>query len=157
MNFSKYLLSLQEGYEESTNTNEDIGMPVDESGFDFGVDKTNLPEKEGFEAAHAAAEKFATATDGKKEDVDVDLSIDLSMPKDVSGFSESSIEDECEMDCVDPATIPAVPAEEDQFSDAGDEGEGSSNPSDAELAANDDVVVDDESIEESATDWNDLF
>lgn len=156
MNFSKYLLSLQEGYDESTN--EDIGMPVDESGFDFGVDKTNLPEEEGFEAARTAAEKFATATDGKKEDVDIDLSIDLSMPKDVSGFSESSIEDdECEMDCVDPATIPAVPAEEDQFSDDGDEGEGGSTPSDAELAANDDVVVDDESIEESATDWNDLF
>lgn len=150
MNFSKYLLSLQEGYDESTN--EDIGMPVDESGFDFGVDKTNLPEEEGFEAARTAAEKFATATDGEKDTADVDLSIDLSMPKDVSGFSESSIEeDECEMDCIDPATVPATNEEEDQYSDT-DDGEVNSNPSDAELAANDD-----ESIEESTTGWDDLF
>ena len=42
MSFSKYLMSLQEGYDESIFESKDIEMPVDESGFDdgvFGVDK----------------------------------------------------------------------------------------------------------------------
>lgn len=154
MSFSKYFMSLQEGYVEPANEHKDIEMPVDESGFDdgvYGVLKTELPSEEGFKAACKAADDFANASDGG-QDVDVDLNIDIALPKDVSGFNESFDMEGGEEPVVDPNTVPAVPEEEDQFSDPDDDEAAVGSVSDAELAADDD-----ESIEESSTGWDDLF
>lgn len=158
MSFSKYFMSLQEGYVEPTVEHKDIEMPVDESGFEdgvYGVLKTEHPSEEGFKAAAKAADDFGNASDGG-QDVDIDLNIDIALPKDVSGFDES-FDVECgeEEVPVDPNTIPAVPEEKDQFAEP-EEGEAViGSVSDAELAADDDIG--DESIEESATGWDDLF
>lgn len=156
MSFSKYFMSLQEGYVEPIVEHKDIEMPVDESGFDdgvYGVDKTELPSEEGFKAAAKAADDFANASDGG-QDVDIDLNIDIALPKDVSGFDES-FDAECGEVPVDPNTVPAVPEEKDQFANP-EEGEAAiGSVSDAELAADDDIT--DGSIEESVTGWEDLF
>ena len=161
MSFSKYLMSLQEGYDESIFESNDIEMPVDESGFDdgvFGVDKMERPSEEGFEAARKAANAFTNASDG--ENTDVDMIMNIAMPKDISGFSESFDVEGCEgEDCnnVDPNTIPAIPEEKDQFSEPSDGEAAAGSVSDAELASNDDDIIVKGSFEESATDWDDLF
>lgn len=161
MSFSKYLMSLQEGYDESIFESKDIEMPVDESGFDdgvFGVDKMERPSDEGFEAARKAANAFTNASDG--ENTDVDMIMNIAMPKDISGFSESFDVEGCEgEDCnnVDPNTIPAIPEEKDQFSEPSDGEAAVGSVSDAELASNDDDIIGEESFEESATGWDDLF
>ena len=153
MNFSKYLLTLQEGYlDESVypETN-DIEMPVDESGFEgFGVDKTSAPSEEGFAAARKAADEFVDAPD--TELIDVDLNLDIAMPKDTSGFDES-FDASCEdgEECVDPNTVPAIPEEDDQFSEP-DEEPAVGSISDEELASDDDDI-----IGESFTGYEDLF
>lgn len=162
MSFSKYLMSLQEGYDESIFESKDIEMPVDESGFDdgvFGVDKMERPSEEGFEAARKAANAFTNASDG--ENTDVDMIMNIAMPKDISGFSESFDVEGCEgEDCnnVDPNTIPAIPEEKDQFSEPSDSEAAVGSVSDTELASNDDdIIIGEESFEESATGWDDLF
>ena len=159
MSFSKYLMSLQEGYDESIFESKDIEMPVDESGFDdgvFGVDKMERPSEEGFEAARKAANAFTNASDG--ENTDVDMNMNIAMPKDISGFSESFDVEGCE-DCsnVDPNTIPAIPEEKDQFSEPSDGEAAVGAVSDAELASDDDDIIGEGSFEESATGWDDLF
>ena len=160
MSFSKYLMSLQEGYDESIFESKDIEMPVDESGFDdgvFGVDKMERPSEEGFEAARKAANAFTNASDG--ENTDVDMIMNIAMPKDISGFSESFDVEGCEGEnCnnVDPNTIPAIPEEKDQFSEPSDSEAAVGSVSDAELASDDDIIGE-ESFEESATGWDDLF
>lgn len=161
MSFSKYLMSLQEGYDESIFESKDIEMPVDESGFDdgvFGVDKMERPSEEGFEAARKAANAFTNASDG--ENTDVDMIMNIAMPKDISGFNESFDVEGCEGEnCnnVDPNTIPAIPEEKDQFSEPSDSEAAVGSVSDAELASDDDIIIGEESFEESATGWDDLF
>ena len=160
MSFSKYLMSLQEGYDESIFESKDIEMPVDESGFDdgvFGVDKMERPSEEGFEAARKAANAFTNASDG--ENTDVDMNMNIALPKDTSGFNESFDVEGCEGEnCnnVDPNTIPAIPEEKDQFSEPSDSEAAVGSVSDAELASDDDIIGE-ESFEESATGWDDLF
>lgn len=161
-------MSLQEGYTEPTVS--DIEIPVDESGFgadDSGFSKPNddqygelkmdKPEEEGFEAAKNAANQFTNASDG--QGTGVDMVMNVALPKDTSGFSEDAEEDETSDVVVDPNTVPAVPEEEDQFSDPTDPEE--NNPtgavSDAELASDDEVTIPEESIGESFTGWDDLF
>ena len=162
MSFSKYFMSLQEGYDESIFESKDIEMPVDESGFSdgvFGVDKMERPSEEGFEAARKAANAFTNASDG--ENTDVDMIMNIALPKDTSGFSESFDVEGCEgEDCnnVDPNTIPAIPEEKDQFSEPSDSEAAVGSVSDTELASNDDdIIIGEESFEESATGWDDLF
>lgn len=161
MSFSKYLMSLQEGYDESIFESKDIEMPVDESGFDdgvFGVDKMERPSEEGFEAARKAANAFTNASDG--ENTDVDMIMNIAMPKDISGFNESFDVEGCESDnCnnVDPNTIPAIPEEKDQFSEPSNGEAAVGSVSDAELASDDDDIIGEGSFEESATGWDDLF
>lgn len=159
MSFSKYLMSLQEGYDESIFESKDVEIPVDESGFGddtFGVDKMDLPSEEGFEAARKAANAFSNASDG--ENTDVDMNMNVALPKDTSGFNESFDVEGCE-DCnnVDPNTVPAVPEEKDQFSEPSDGEAAVGSVSDAELASDDDDIIGEGSIEESATGWDDLF
>ena len=161
MSFSKYYMSLQEGYDESIFESKDIEMPVDESGFDdgvFGVDKMERPSEEGFEAARKAANAFTNASDG--ENTDVDMIMNIAMPKDISGFSESFDVEGCEGEnCnnVDPNTIPAIPEENDQFSEPSDGEAAVGSVSYAELASDDDDIIGEGSFEESATGWDDLF
>ena len=161
MNFSEYFMSLQEGYDESIFESKDIEMPVDESGFDdgvFGVDKMERPSEEGFEAARKAANAFTNASDGMNTDVDMNMNI--ALPKDTSGFNESFDVEGCEgEDCnnVDPNTIPAIPEEKDQFSEPSDGEAAVGSVSDAELASDDDDIIGEGSFEESATGWDDLF
>lgn len=162
MSFSKYLMSLQEGYDESIFESKDIEMPVDESGFDdgvFGVDKMERPSEEGFEAARKAANAFTNASDG--ENTDVDMNMNIALPKDTSGFNESFDVEGCEGEnCnnnVDPNTIPAIPEEKDQFSEPSDGEAAVGSVSDAELASDDDDIIGEGSFEESATGWDDLF
>ena len=159
MSFSKYLMSLQEGYDESIFESKDIEMPVDESGFDdgvFGVDKMERPSEEGFEAARKAANAFTNASDG--ENTNVDMNMNIALPKDTSGFNESFDVEGCE-DCnnVDPNTIPAIPEEKDQFSEPSDGESAIGSVSDAELASDDDDIIGEGSFEESTTGWDDLF
>lgn len=158
MSFSKYLMSLQEGYDESIFEPKDVEIPVDESGFSdgvFGVDKMDRPSEEGFDAARKAADDFANASDG--EITDVNLNMDVALPKDTSGFDESFDMEGCENCEVDPNTIPAVPEEKDQFSDPVDDEASIGSVSDAELASDDDDIIGEGSFEESATGWDDLF
>lgn len=161
MNFSEYFMSLQEGFDESLQEQYEIELPEDTSGFSesdvFGVDKMDPPSEEGFEAARNAANAFTNASDG--ENTDVNMNMNIALPKDTSGFNEEFVFDEgdgvtCDGgECVDPNTIPAVPSEEDQFSDPDEDDEAVvGSVSDAELAANDDDIVG-----ESATGWEDLF
>lgn len=161
MSFSKYLMTLQEGYDESIFESNDIDMTVDESDFDdcvFGVDKMERPSEDGFEAARKAANAFTNASDG--ENTDIDMNMNIAMPKDTSGFNESFDVEGCEGEnCnnVDPNTIPAIPEENDQFSDPSDGEAAVGYVSDAELASDDDDIIGEGSFEESATDWDDLF
>ena len=161
MSFSKYYMSLQEGYDESIFESKDIEMPVDESGFDdgvFGIDKMERPSEEGFEAARKAANAFTNASDGANTDVDMNMNI--ALPKDTSGFNESFDVEGCEGEnCsnVDPNTIPAIPEEKDQFSEPSDDEAAVGSVSDAELASDDDDIIGEGSFEESATGWDDLF
>ena len=151
-------MSLQEGYDESIYESKDIEMPEDESGFGdsvFGVDKMSRPSEEGFATARNAFRTFANDSDGK--DTNIKLNIDVAMPEDTSGFDESFIMEEDDLmcdggECVDPYTIPAVPEEDDQFSDPDEDEEAAiGSVSDEELASDDDFIG------ESVTGWDDLF
>lgn len=158
MSFSEYLVSLQEGYDESIYKQDDIGLLEDTSGFGddvFGVDKMSAPSEDGFSTARNAANAFTNASDG--ENTDVSMNMNTALPKDFSGFEEGFfIEGDdlvCNGDnCIDPNTVPAVPSEDDQFSDSFEDNWVIGSVSDSELAANDDDVVG-----ESATGWEDLF
>lgn len=157
MSFSKYLLSLHEGYVEESYVNE-VEDIIDNSGFGddtFGVDKISKPSEEGFATSRKAATDFANASDG--EITDVDLIMNVAMPKDTSGFNEEFVfEEECEDgQCVDPNTVPAVPEEDDQFSEPEEDEAVIGSISDTELASDNDMNID--SVEESFTGWDDLF
>lgn len=150
MNFAQYMLSLNE---QESNKDE------------FGELKLDKPETEGLGAAQDAAEQFSDASDG--QDTDIDLAIDEEFPEDTSGFDEEA--DVSTMNTfsgpveepVDPETIPADAKEADQFSEPDDievkaevpavEDDSENMVSDAELAADDDLVS------ESFTGWDDLF
>lgn len=157
MSFSKYLLSLQEGnINESAKEVEEF---IDEANEDtFGEDKMDKPSGEGFATARKAATDFANASDG--EITDVDLIMNVAMPKDTSGFNEEFefvFEEECENgECVDPNTIPAIPEEDDQFSEPEEDEAAIGSISDAELASDKDMAIE-SYFEESATGWDDLF
>jgi len=120
----------------------------------FGEIKMSLPTGEGLANAIDDADQFANASDG--QDTDIDLSINKAFPEDKSGFekdAEPVIEpEEAE---VDPNTIPAVNAEEDQFAPEGDEEQVVDEPTAAELA--DESDVEDSVVGESVNDWDDLF
>lgn len=165
MSLSSYFMTLQEGY------SSDIQIPVDESGFigsdnsgfsnpnddQYGELKMEKPEEEGFNAAKNAANMFSNASDG--QGTDVNMAMNVILPKDTSGFSESVEEDETSsMDDIDSNTIPAAPEEEDQFSDPADSEENpTGDVSDTELANDDEITIPEESIGESFTGWDDLF
>lgn len=169
MSLSSYFMSLQEGAAEPTVS--DIEIPTDASGFgadDSGFSKPNddqygelkmdKPEEEGFEAAKNAANQFTHSSDG--QGTDVNMVMNVALPKDTSGFSEAVEDDEVETsdEIIDPNTVPAVPEEDDQFSDPTDPEENPAGTvSDAELASDDEVTIPEESIEESFTGWDDLF
>ena len=161
MSFSKYLMTLQEGYDESIFESNDIDMTVDESGFDdgvFGVYKMERPSEDGFEAARKAANAFTNASDC--ENTYIDMNMNIAMPKDTSGFNDSFDVEGCEGEnCnnVDPNTIPAIPEENDQFSEPSDAEAAVGYVSDAELASDDDDIIGEESFEESTTYWDDIF
>ena len=117
MSFSKYLMTLQEGYDESIFESKDIDMTVDESGFDdgvFGVYKMERPSEDGFEAARKAANAFTNASDC--ENTYIDMNMNIAMPKDTSGFNDSFDVEGCEGEnCnnVDPNTIPGTTSFQD--------------------------------------------
>lgn len=117
---------------------------------EYGVDKMEAPSHEGLAAAVKAANAFATASDG--QNTDVDLAINIRLPKDTSGFNESfsfDFDDNDDLDEEDPmTTMPAVPEEDDQFSDSEDQDAAFGDISDAELASD---------IDESFTGYDDLY
>ena len=163
-NLPEIIKSINENIKKSEEELALLGepMPVDESGFDdgvFGVDKMERPSEEGFKAARKAANAFTNASDG--ENTDVDMNMNIALPKDTSGFNESFDVEGCEgEDCnnnVDPNTIPAIPEEKDQFSEPSDGEAAVGSVSDAELASDDDDIIGEGSFEESATGWDDLF
>ena len=153
MNFSKYFMSLRESDDESIYNQDDV----------FGVDKMNAPSEEGFATARKAANYFTNASDGQNTDVNMIMNVAIPKPKNESGFGDDiEIEESFFMEednivcdgeeCVDTNTIPAVPSEDDQFSDPNEEDAMIGTVSDEELASGDDDI-----IGESATGWDDLF
>lgn len=144
---------------EIETDNESFEFPSDNSGFvaeeDYGIIKMQKPSKEGLAAGISAADQFAVASDGR--DTDVKLSFHDAFPKDDSGFEKDAnpVSESDEGDVVDSNTIPAVNAEEDQFSSDDDINDSHiGDMSASELASDEDY---EESLGESATGWDDLF
>lgn len=144
-------------YVDDIDVNESAAMFIDEmddgSGFDgFGVDKINRPSGHGLSVGVSAQDAFANATDGG-----LDCSIDLSYhdafdESDGSGFEKDAFlfseADECTP--VDPNTIPHYNSEDDQYSPSMDNEISMDGVDLAEL-------VDDDTVTESATGWDDLY
>lgn len=144
--------------EDNTDVNESADVfdefdIDDESGFDgFGVDKISRPSKSGLATGVDAMTQFANATDGGLN-CSVDLSYHDAFGEDTSGFEkDADLVVESDEDIpTDPSTVPSFEFEDDNFEPSLDNESLVNGVSPAELAD------DDDSFEESATGWNDLY
>lgn len=153
MSYFSQLLNL----DESSRFNFDEDFPEDISGFSeevtFGDIKMDKPSTEGLDAAVSAMDQFVDATDDRNY-TDISLSFHDSFPEDKSGFSEASEGLEPEKEEIDPNTIPAANAENDQFEEVDFDATIPVKMSPAELASDKD-----EKLIESFFDanWDDLY
>lgn len=134
MNLSEYMIGLNESA--------------------YGISKVDRPTEAGLNVGIKAANQFAKSSD--PQDTDIDLAFnDAFSEDDGSGFANRDDAIPSEKVNVDPNTIPAMHAEEDQFEDA-DDGNDSANEhiSDSELAEDDPI---DESFITGGNGWDDLL